>query len=235
MTQGQPIRLMIHGARGKMGARIVALAREDRRFNIVAAHDLDDSAQADQIAAGGIEALVDFSSDQGAARAAALALKHGAALLVGTTGLSRNSLDAIEVSARSIPAIIAPNTSRGVAVLNHLVAEAARLLGAEFDIDLVESHHALKRDAPSGTALRIVQTLRQKAGRELPAQRVHSLRSGDIIGEHSVTFAGPGEIVKIFHFATNRDLFARGALEAVAWLTGKPAGLYTIEQSLGVP
>ncbi|MCI0366616.1 MAG: 4-hydroxy-tetrahydrodipicolinate reductase [Phycisphaerales bacterium] len=234
MSHPRQIRLMVHGARGKMGARIVALARDDARFNIVAAHDVHDSAQADRLAPGSIDVLIDFSSDHGARRAATLARTLRCALLVGTTGLSQDSLDFIEQSARWVPVMVAANTSLGVAVLNHLAAEAARLLGSEFNIDLIESHHTAKRDAPSGTALRLAQALRDRAGIELPRQRIHSLRAGDIVGEHLIQFAGPGEILCISHQATNRDLFVRGALRAAAWLCGKPPGRYTIEQSLGL-
>jgi 4-hydroxy-tetrahydrodipicolinate reductase len=234
MPQQQPIRVFINGARGKMGARIEALARADGRFNVAAALDLDDIARADAMPIGAFDVLIDFSSDDGAQHGAQLAVRHRAALLVGTTGLSRNSLDAIDVAARSVAAMIASNTSLGVAVLNHLATEAARLLGSEFHIDLIEAHHAMKRDAPSGTALNLARAMREKTGCALPSERIHSIRAGEIIGDHTVQFSGPGEILKILHFATNRDLFARGALRAAVWLHGKPPGRYSIEQSLGL-
>ena len=234
MTQGHTIALFVNGARGRMGARIVEAARQDARFRVVAAHDRDDIDAANRVPVGTVDALIDFSSDQGAQRAAELARTHRAALVVGTTGLSANSLAAIELSARSVPVMVAPNTSLGVAVMKHLVLEAARLLGREFDVDLFEAHHAAKRDQPSGTALRLVQALRDKAGVELPEARVHCIRAGDITGEHQVQFSGSGEILRISHSATNRDLFVRGALRAAAWLHGKSAGRYTIEQSLGL-
>ena len=130
-------------------------------------------------------------------------------------------------------AMIAPNTSLGVAVLNHLAAVAAGLLGTRYGVNLIEAHHTGKRDAPSGTALRIADTLR-RAGAELPAESIHAIRSGDVVGEHTVEFAGGGERIRICHMATSRDLFARGALEAAAWLHGRPPGRYTIEQALGL-
>jgi len=123
-------------------------------------------------------------------------------------------------------------------VLAHLAAEAARLLGSEggagFDIDIVETHHTMKKDAPSGTALRIAAALRQRGRANLPDDRIHAIRSGDIIGEHEVRFAGPGERITLIHSATSRDLFARGALQAAAFLARQPAGWYTIEQALGI-
>lgn len=234
MSAASAIRLLVHGARGRMGTRIAALARDDARFKLVAAHDIEDRAQADAIAPSAFDAIIDFSSSEGALHAAELAIKHRAALVVGTTGLSSNFLEFIEVAARSTPVMIAANTSLGVAVLNHLAAEAARLLGSDFDVDLIEAHHAMKRDAPSGTALRLRDALRHEADVELPDERIHSIRAGDIIGEHTIQFSGPGEKIKIFHSATNRDLFARGALRAAAWLRGKPPGRYTIEQSFGL-
>jgi 4-hydroxy-tetrahydrodipicolinate reductase len=230
-----PIRLLIHGARGRMGARIEALARDDSRFAIVAAVDLNDHALAASLPRGAIDVIIDFSTDQGALNAATLARSHDAALLVGTTGLSPKTLEFIDVLARSAPVMVAPNTSLGVAVLTHIAAEAARLLGADFSIDLIESHHSLKRDQPSGTALRVAQALHDRSGVKLPTDRIHSIRAGDIVGEHCIQFAGSSEILKISHSATNRDLFARGALRAAVWLCGRPPGRYTIEQSFGIP
>ncbi len=234
MTTSHPIRLLVHGARGKMGARIVDLARQDVRFNVVAAHDVDDAAQADAIAVGSIDAVIDFSSTQGARHATELALKHRAALLIGTTGLPSDFVEFSGLAARSIPVMIAPNTSLGVAVLAHLAAEAARLLGNDFDIQLIDDHHAAKRDAPSGTALRLRDALRQKTGVELPLERIKSIRQGDTIGRHTIIFSGPEENLEILHSATSRDLFARGALRAAVWLHGKAPGRYTVEQSFGL-
>jgi 4-hydroxy-tetrahydrodipicolinate reductase len=232
MSTQAPVRLLIHGARGKMGARIAALARADARFNLVAEIDHDDDPAA--ISDGSINAMVDFSSDAGARQAAQLAVKHRAALLVGTTGLSANSLDAIEQAARSCPVMLAANTSLGVAVLHQLIATAARLLGPAYSIDLIEAHHTAKKDAPSGTALRLIETLQRTAGVDLPKDRVHCLRAGDIVGDHTLQFAGPGEKIIISHSATNRDVFAQGALRAIHWLAAQKPGRYTIEQSLGV-
>ncbi len=227
------IRLAVHGAAGRMGARTCTLSRDDPRFQLVSEIDQKSNtgtADADT----SIDAVIDFSADEGARCAVALALEHGAALMVGTTGLSRQTLSSIEVAAQEIPTMIAPNTSAGVAVMTHLVAEAARLLGPDYDIDLIEVHHIAKRDAPSGTALRIAETMRRRAGIDLPADRIHPVRAGDVIGEHTVEFFSAGERIRIAHLATSRDLFARGALDAAAWLHGRKPGRYTIEQSLGL-
>lgn len=217
-----------------MGTRIIALAHSDERFNVVASVDRDDAASADALRAGTVDVVIDFSSDDGARRAAQLADRLGAALLVGTTALSPETLDLLEKTSQNVAVMIAANTSLGVAVLNHLAAEAARLLGSEYQIDIIESHHVMKKDAPSGTALRIAQAIRDSTGIDLPADRMHCIRAGDIIGEHTIHFAGPGERIQLSHSATNRDLFARGALRAAAWLHTQKPGLYTIEQSLGL-
>lgn len=234
MTRNHPIRLLIHGARGRMGSRISALAATDQRFGVVGAHDLDDQDAAQRHAPGSVDVIIDFSSDSGAHRALALAQRLHCALLVGTTGLSPATLDALTDAARTNPVMVAANTSRGVAVLNHLIAQAARLLGPDYHIDLVESHHAAKKDAPSGTAKRMLCSLRDQAHVDVPPERVHCIRAGDIVGEHTLQFAGPGERLQITHIATNRDVFAVGALNAAAWLAGKSPGNYTIEQSLGL-
>src|SRR5262245_35435539 len=130
MTHMTETRLLIHGARGRMGSRIGALATNDGRFRVVGAHDLDDADRAQSHAPGAVDGIIDFSSDAGAARAAKLALQLRSAVLVGTTGLSPGTIEAINAAGRSVAVMIAANTSRGVAVLNHLIVEAARLLGS---------------------------------------------------------------------------------------------------------
>jgi 4-hydroxy-tetrahydrodipicolinate reductase len=220
------VRLVINGARGRMGRLIDALASDDERFDVIARLDREDAAHAADLAPGALDVVIDFST--------ALAARTGCALLVGTTALSPETLDRIDVSARSGPVMIAPNTSRGIAVMNHLVTEAARRLGADFAIDLIEYHHAAKRDAPSGTARRFLDSLRDRVGIDVPPDHVHSIRAGEIPGEHQVEFTGPGERLKIFHLVASRDVFARGALDAAAWLAGRPAGHHTLEQSLGL-
>ena len=227
------IRLLVHGAAGRMGARICALSRDDPRFHLVS--EIDQKSNTGAVGADmPFDTVIDFSSDEGTRCAVALALEHRAALLVGTTGLSRQTLSTIEVASQSIPLMIAPNTSAGVAVMIHLVTEAARLLGPDCDVDLIEVHHRAKRDAPSGTALRIAETMKRQTGIELPPDRIHPVRAGDVVGEHTVEFSFVGERIRIAHLATSRDLFARGALAAAVWLHGRAPGQYTIEQSLGL-
>jgi 4-hydroxy-tetrahydrodipicolinate reductase len=228
------IRLAVSGAAGRMGARICTLAQENSRFRVVARIDLVEGCVRAESVTGTLDAVVDFSSDDGAAGAVRLAARCGAALLVGTTGLSRQTHEALEDAARSVPVLVAANTSAGVAVLADLAVRAARLLGSSADVNLIEMHHAGKRDAPSGTALRLAELLRERADLELPRERIHAVRGGDVVGEHTLEFSAAGERLRICHIATSRDLFARGALRAIAWLVGRPPGRYTIEQSLGI-
>jgi 4-hydroxy-tetrahydrodipicolinate reductase len=217
-----------------MGERIIALSRLDARFELTAALDLLDPPRGPAAPAPAFDVLIDFSSDAGARAAAALALDAGAALLIGTTALSTPTLDTLARAAERLPVMIAPNTSLGVAVLSHLVGEAARLLGPRCDIDLIETHHKAKLDAPSGTARRLAQAIRDRAGRDLPPERVHSVRAGDVVGEHIVEFNGTGERLRLVHTASTRDVFALGALHAAAWLHRRPPGRYVIEQALGL-
>jgi 4-hydroxy-tetrahydrodipicolinate reductase len=228
------IRLAIVGAAGRMGARTCSLAQDDPRFKLVARIDLRGDSDTVRRLEFPCDVVIDFSSDEGARGAAAMALERHAALLVCTTGLSPQTLSVVEVASRSIAVMVAANTSAGAAVMSHLAAEAARLLDPAYHCDIIEIHHAAKRDAPSGTALRIAEAMRRLAGITLPPDRVHSIRAGDVVGEHTVEFAGPGERLRITHMATSRDLFALGALNAAAWLHSRPPGQYSIEQSLGL-
>jgi 4-hydroxy-tetrahydrodipicolinate reductase len=213
-----------------MGRRLCALVRDDERFDLVSGLDRRSDAG---FAPSDLDVIVDFSSDEGARRSLEIARSKGAAALIGTTGLSGQTLDAAGESARSIPVMIAPNTSRGVAVLKHLVREATRLLGDAYDVDVIEQHHGRKRDAPSGTALALVESIEQ-SGLALAPHQIHSIRAGGIVGEHLVQFVSSHERIELAHVAISRDLFASGALDAAAWLARRSAGLYGIEDALGL-
>jgi 4-hydroxy-tetrahydrodipicolinate reductase len=229
--------IVLTGAQGRMGRRIATLAAADPRFVLAACLDRGEilpivrQPSIPQSLAE-TEVVVDFSSDEGAREALALAQVLSAAILIGTTALSPTTLAEVDRAAASTPVMVASNTSLGVAVLRRLAEEAARLLGAEYDIDIVESHHNRKLDAPSGTALSLAASL-EAGGRPVSRERIHALRCGDVIGDHLVQFAGPGEIVTLRHAATDRDLFARGALRAARWLAGRKPGHYRIEDTFG--
>lgn len=227
------IDLLVHGASGRMGQRLLALSSEFARLHLVAAVARGTAGlvvpegvaiPAMRLAeAPAFRLLIDFSLPEAFDVALALAVQRRAAFVSGTTGLSLAQLKALEAASRQIPVLWSANFSLGVAVLSDLVERAARALPG-WDLDIVESHHVHKKDAPSGTALALGASA--KAGGAEP--RYASLRAGDIVGEHWLQFAGQGERVELAHRATSRDIFARGALAVGEWLAGQPPGHYTM-------
>lgn len=195
----------------------------------------------------GANVVIDFSRPEGLSRVLSAAKRNGVAVVSGTTRLDAAVEKQLDEAANVIPVLWAPNTSLGVQVLADLVAEAVKRLGPGFDIEIVETHHKAKVDSPSGTAVRLADAarsaradLRTVAGREGnvgPRKEdeigIFAVRGGDVIGDHSVHLLGPGERIELTHRATNRDLFARGALRAAKFLAGKPAGRYTMAHVLG--
>lgn len=225
------VKLALVGAGGRMGTRIDALAATSFGVMVVARFHRENM---DQYAlAGNAEVIIDFSSEHGTRAAIEIARKSGAALLVGTTGLSNEVIENLRALSASNAVIVSPNTSLGVAVTRRLARLAAELLGpSDWSVDIVESHHDRKKDAPSGTALAIAQSL-GSGGMTVAADRIHAIRAGDTVGEHEIRFAGPSERIHLMHQAVSRDLFAAGAVRAAKWLAGKPAGSYTMEDVLG--
>jgi 4-hydroxy-tetrahydrodipicolinate reductase len=232
-------RLLIHGATGRMGQALLRLAGEQEEVEIVAAVARSRPAQrvidgvphfatTEMDGVPAFEVAIDFSLPEGFDAVLRLCRARKAALVSGTTGLDDAQRSAMAETAGQVPVLWASNFSLGVAVLNELVERAAAAL-AGWDCDIVESHHAHKQDAPSGTAL----TLGQAAGQGGAVPRYASLRAGDIVGEHLVQFTGLGERVELAHRATNRDVFARGALHVAGRIAGREAGLYRLRDLLG--
>ena len=201
-------------------------------------------------ALGGAAVAIDFSLPQGIAEHAQACLERRVPLLVGTTGFDGAARRELESAARAIAVLIAPNTSLGVAVMTHLLEVAARSLGAGYDAEIIDVHHRMKRDAPSGTALAWGEAIARARGAELAQLAVFdrhgspgprrpgsigfaSLRAGDVVGEHTAVLAADGERVELTHRAEDRMVFARGALLAAAWLVGRPPGLYGMKNVLG--
>lgn len=228
---GEPsaIRVALCGATGRLGRRIAALAEGDARLSIVAFHGRANPPVFREESR--VSAVIDVSSDEGAAASAGLAEAAGAALLVGTTGLSDGTVARLDRLSKKVPVMLAPNLSRGVAILAQLLRTLAAA-GPEWDFDLTERHHRGKRDAPSGTALMLARSLRELGGPDRLAGRIHSIRAGGIVGEHEVRLTAPQEELVVAHRALDRDVFARGAIEAVCWLARQPAGLHPFAASL---
>lgn len=199
----------------------------------------------------GASVAVDFSLSSGVREHALACAAARVPILIGATGLDAADRGVLEQAARDVPVLIAPNTSVGVSVVAKLVSMAAAGLGPSYDVEIFEAHHRMKRDAPSGTALSLGEAVAGVLGRRLQDIAAYdragqteprtpgsigfsSLRAGDIVGEHTVTFAAAGERVEITHRATDRITFARGALRAAEWLVGRPAGLYGMQNVLGL-
>jgi 4-hydroxy-tetrahydrodipicolinate reductase len=261
--------IVVCGAAGRMGRLLVQLVLAEPSARLVGAVEAPghamlgrDAGELAGVAAAG-ERLVDgyappaesvtldFTAPAAALRHLEIAAAAGAAIVVGTTGFSADERARAETLARRTRAVIAPNMSVGVAVLERLVASAVTALGPSFDVELVEIHHRLKRDAPSGTALRLAEVAaaaqgtplagRGRFGREgEPGPRtaqelgVLAARGGDVVGDHTVFLLGAGERLELTHRAQSRECLARGGLRAALWLAGQEAGLYTMQDVLGL-
>ena len=238
MTQ-TPLRLTLFAPNGRMGRAIAEACAQDGAVSVV--EDGPDSRS---------DVLVDFSVPQALQASLARALSSGMPLLIGTTGLDASVDAEIEEAARSVAILRAANTSLGVALMSDLVERAARVLGNDWDIEIVEMHHAKKADAPSGTALALGEAAARGRGvdlgkysergrdgtgllRETGNIGFASLRGGTVAGDHDVIFAGPEERLILSHRAESRAIFARGAIAAARLLKGKPAGLYTMADVIG--
>ena len=244
----KPTRVIIVGAGGKMGAKLCAAAHQSPNFQLIAAISTQADARGQRRCIANDESapllqttvntgtyadvVLDFSSDAGTRDALRIADQTNAALLIGTTALTEQTLEEINKTFFRRAVIVAPNTSLGVAALRACVKNVARVLGNSFECSIVESHHKHKKDAPSGTALALAQDLNESGARIMPDQ-IHALRGGDVVGEHTGRFAGPGEYIELTHHALSRDVFVRGALAAAAWLRGRQPGSYSMEDVLG--
>ena len=234
----KPVRVLIHGANGRMGQALLRLSSDREDLQVVGAVSRKVGQRVidgvPQFAAGELsgtpdsDVVIDFSLPEAFDALLAYCVDHGRPLVSGTTGLSDAQRAALDAAAARIPVLWSSNFSLGVAVLVDLVARAARALPG-WDCDIVEQHHVRKLDAPSGTAL----TLGEAAERGGATPRYASLRAGDIVGEHTVQFAALGERIELVHRATDRDIFARGALFAATWLAQQPPGRYRISDALG--
>lgn len=264
------VRVVVTGACGRMGTHIIKAVRETSGLALVGAVERPgqaaglDAGTAALLAPlglkvtedlgstlGGADVVIDFTHAGASAANAETCAGRGVPIVIGSTGFEKSERGRIEAAARKIPIVLSPNMSVGVNVLFALVAQAARVLGSAYDIEVVEMHHSKKKDAPSGTALRLAEVaaraLERDPGSALRVARqgivgerppgeigIQSLRGGDVVGDHTVYFAGEGERLELTHRATSRDQFARGAVRAAQWIVGRHPGIHDMADVLGL-
>ncbi len=241
-------RVIITGSKGRMGKALLACAPQHREIEVVGQIDQGDDLRA---VIGRADVVIDFSSHTATAAIAELCSSHGKAMVVGTTGHDESQKSLITHHASRIPMVLSSNYSTGVNTLFWLTRKAAEILGPGYDLEIVEMHHRLKRDAPSGTAKSLAEILaearRQQLARvarhgrvgivgERTAEEIgiHSVRGGDVVGDHTVIFSTLGERLELTHKASSRETFAHGALRAAVWVVGRKPGLYDMQDVLGL-
>lgn len=266
------VNVVVTGVAGRMGGQILRALRATEGFAVVGAVERHgyagprDAGEAAGLPALGIpvgdglaatldavkpQVVVDFTSAAASAGHAEICATRGVALVIGSTGFELPEKARVQAAAARIPVVLSPNMSVGVNVMFALVEQAARVLGDAYDVEIVEMHHGKKKDAPSGTAVRLAEVaaeaLERDPRRDLVYARhgmigertrreigVMTLRGGDVVGEHTVFFVGQGERLEVTHRATSREQFAAGAVRAARWLPGRPPGLYDMHDVLGL-
>jgi len=263
--------VVVAGAAGRMGNRLVALLQEDKELRLVAAleapghpalgRDAGEAAGVGRLtvpitadaeaALGKDRILIEFSVPEASLAHARLVARQGGRAVIGTTGFTPAQREELAAIGRSIAILVAPNMSVGVNVAFRILADMARMLGDDYDVEIVETHHRFKKDAPSGTALRMAEVVAEALGRDLAKTAVYdrhdklaertrkeigmaALRTGDVVGEHTVTFGALGERLELTHRAQSRDNFARGALRAARFIATAGPGLYSMQDVLGL-
>ena len=265
------IEVVVAGAAGRMGGRIVALVKESADLRLAGALERSnhpalgrDVGELAGVGTIGVSLsadpahvvtrdriLVEFTAPEATLEHLRVAARARARAVVGTTGFSKTQLGEIETLARQLPLVLAPNMSVGINLTLRILAQLASALGDDYDVEITEIHHRGKKDAPSGTALKMAEVIAQALGRDLAQVAVYgrqgmtgerspreigilSLRAGDVVGEHTVVFGGLGERIEITHRAGSRDTFARGALRAVRFVAHAAPGLYSMQDVLGL-
>lgn len=223
-----PVRVIICGANGRMGQTLVACVKADAELQLAGEIDLGDDLS--KIIAQ-CDVVVDFSSHESTAMIAKQAADHKRALVIGTTGHTDHEREVVRGLTKMIPVVWSANFSTGVNILFWATGKLGQIVGDKFDVEIVEAHHTAKKDAPSGTAKRLQEILKQARGKDVPA---HALRIGDVVGDHTVVFASAGERIELTHRATSRETFARGALRAAKWAVTQKPGLYDMQDVLGL-
>ncbi|GAA5482277.1 4-hydroxy-tetrahydrodipicolinate reductase [Haloferula sargassicola] len=242
-------RILVTGKSGRMGQAIIAATEANPETEVAVTHDAGEDLAA---SIAGVDTVIDFTIHSFTKDVLEAAVKNGTRLVIGTTGHSDEERAAIAEAAKTLPIVFAPNYSIGVNTLFWLTRKAAQILTQDrFDIEVTEMHHRHKIDAPSGTARRLLEILNEETGTTYEddikhgrfgitgarTQReigMHTLRGGDVVGDHTVMFAADGERVELTHKASSRMTFAAGAVRAAVWLADKPAGLYDMQDVLGL-
>ena len=223
------IKICVSGSAGKMGSRIMDLAKEDPDLEVSSGFDVDGNAE---LSVAACECLIDFTSPKATMEHLALCEKLKKPVVIGTTGLSEEDRLKIKEASANIPIVFSPNMSVGVNLLFKLIGEASKVLGEDYEVSIVEAHHAEKKDAPSGTAKEMARIVKSAKGDiELP---IDSVREGEIVGEHTITFESDVDLIEITHSAKTRDIFVKGALKAAKFIAGKKSGLFTMKDVLAL-
>jgi len=242
------IKIAVTGASGRMGQNIIEAINQNDEVVLGVAFDKGDEVSE---AVDKFDVLIDFTRPEATLGYLAICQQAGKAMVIGTTGFKDEALAQIEKFAQSVPVVFAPNMSVGVNLSLKLLDMAARVIGTESDIEIVEAHHRHKVDAPSGTALKMGEVVANALGRDLAKCAVYgregieeprnrktigfsTIRGGDVVGEHTVSFFMEGERVEITHKASSRMTFANGAVRAAIWLQGNRAGLYSMQDVLAI-
>jgi 4-hydroxy-tetrahydrodipicolinate reductase len=241
-----PLTILLNGAKGRMG-RAITTAAAELGIVIGAATDAADDPAADLARC---DAIIDFSSPPATGRLLELAVANHKPIVIGTTGHTSEEKKKLLALAARVPCVWAGNFSVGVNLLFALTQEAARVLDSDYDAEVIEMHHRFKKDAPSGTATRLLEIILEErkltakalrhgrsgiTGERTPGEvGVHSLRGGDVVGDHTVIFAALGERLELTHKASDRAIFARGALRAAQWIVKQPPGVYDMQDVLGL-
>lgn len=238
------IKLVISGACGKMGSRILNLAQKDKDFKIIAGLEQKNNPQVGKIINNVLissnqedlknaDCFIDFTTPLGTLENLAVALKYKKPLVIGTTGFSPEQTKGIKKASKKIPIVFSPNMSIGVNLFFRLVRELTSKLSKDYKVNIIEAHHVHKKDAPSGTAKKIKQIVEEEGKQEV--LNIQSIREGEIVGDHRITFESDFDKIELFHSAKTRDIFAQGALVAAKWLVKnkKKNGLYDMQKILG--
>ena len=228
-TEINMIKICVSGSKGKMGSRIIELAKQDAALKVDGEFDI--GADPDPLIKR-CDCLIEFTSPRATIEHLILCVRYKKAMVIGTTGLSEEEKEKIKAASSQIQIVLSPNMSIGVNLLFKTAHNASKALGAEYGVRIDEAHHVHKKDSPSGTAKELARIVKEVKGEvSIP---INSIREDEIVGDHTITFEGPADIVRITHSAKTRDIFAKGALEAAKFITGRNARLYSMQDVLGV-